>query len=388
MACAFRICRVVTVPLTFATLLREQIRRVVEAGFEVTLVSSPGPQLAEVACEAGARSYDLPMAREVSPFADLAALRELVRYLRRERFDLVHSSTPKAGLLVAMAGLLARIPRRLHTYTGQPWVELQGPMRWAAITSDRTVGRLDTHLYADSESQRRFLVAHDIVPEPRIRVLGDGSISGVDLRRFDPEAWQRESQLNRAELGIDHQAIVIAFVGRVTRDKGIRELVVAFNQLASERTDMHLMLVGPQEPERDPLPPETQREIVTNRRIHTVGFTDKPERYLALADVFCLPSYREGFGTVAIEAGAMRLPSVVSRITGLIDAIVDEQTGIVVPPKQVAPLAHALGRLIADPDLRRRMGAAARDRAMRCFDADVVNGLVVSEYARLLQPNR
>lgn len=384
MARAFRICRVVTVPLTFATLLRDQIRRVVDAGFELTLVSSPGAQLAEVARETAAGSYGLPMAREASPFADLTALRKLARYLRQERFDLVHSSTPKAGLLVALAGLQARIPIRLHTFTGQPWVELQGPMRWAAMTADRTVGRLDTHLYADSESQRRFLVAQGIVPESRIRVLGDGSIGGVDLRRFNRDTLQRESPVNRPALGIDHHAIVIAFVGRVTRDKGIRELVTAFNRLASERADIHLLLVGPQEPERDPLPPDTQEEIATNRRIHSVGFTENPERYLAVADLFCLPSYREGFGTVAIEAGAMRLPSVVSRVTGLIDAIVEDETGLMVPPKQVDPLVRALGRLIADPDLRSRMGAAARDRAMRSFDADIVNGLVVSEYKRLL----
>lgn len=356
----------------------------VEAGFDLTLVSSPGSQLEEVARESGARCHAIRMPREISPGGDIRALRALAGYLRQERFDLVHSSTPKAGLLVALAGAAARTPLRLHTYTGQPWVELRGPKRWAAKNADRAVGRLDTHLYCDSESQRRFLVSHRIVPEGRIRVLGAGSISGVDLRRFDPDARQFEGQHLRDSMGIGPDAIVVAFVGRVTRDKGIRELIAAFSRLAGETAQLHLLLVGPQEPERDPLPPETQREIAANPHIHAVGFTGAPERYLAAADLFCLPSYREGFGSVAIEAGAMRLPSVVTSVTGLVDAIVDGQTGLVVPPKDTAALGQALRQLIADPVLRRRMGAASRARAVSHFDADVVNGLVVGEYRRLL----
>lgn len=379
-----RICRVVTVPLTFATLLREQVRRVVEAGLDLTLVSSPGPQLDEVARESGARAYGLPMARKVSPLSDAAALRALASFLRRGRFDIVHSSTPKAGLLTALAGALARTPVRLHTYTGQPWVELRGPMRWAAMNSDRVVAQLNTHLYCDSESQRQFLVSHRIVSSSRIRVLGAGSISGVDTRRFDPDALSHERQRIRQELGIGRDAVVIVFVGRVTRDKGVQELIGAFTRLAATAGDLHLLLVGPQEPDLDPLPPDTQRDISSHANVHTVGFTDRPERYLAAADLFCLPSYREGFGSVAIEAGAMRLPSVVTRVTGLIDAVVHEQTGLLVPAKDSDALAQAMRRLIEDPELRRRMGAASRERAVRSFDAAIVNDLVVAEYRQLL----
>lgn len=379
-----RICRIVTVPITFATLLREQVRRIVEGGLDLTLVSSPSDVLPQLARESGARCHPIAMARGTSPAQDLASLAALTRFLRRERFDLVHSSTPKAGLLTAIAGLLARTPRRLHTYTGQPWVELQGAMRWAAMNADRAVARLDTHLYADSESQRQFLVARRIVPAERVRVLGAGSISGVDLRRFDPDALGEERQRVRGELVIGRDSLVIAFVGRVTRDKGIRELIAAFRELRGEQPGLHLLLVGPEEPERDPLPAETVEEITSNPQIHSIGFSESPERYLAAADLFCLPSYREGFGSVAIEAGAMRLPSVVTRVTGLVDAVVDEHTGLVVPAKDVGALVSALRRLIAAPDLRRRMGQASRERAVRHFDADFINGLVVAEYRRLL----
>ncbi len=379
-----RLCRIVTVPLTFATLLRQQVRCIAAAGLDLTLVSSPGEALNEVAREAGVRAHALPMAREPAPRRDLAALAALTRFLRRERFSLVHSSTPKAGLLTALAAGAAGVPFRLHTYTGQPWVERRGFVRWAAREADRLIGQLDTHLYTDSYSQRDFLVAQGLVRPDRLRVLGAGSISGVDLRRFDPAAWAGERGTIRARLGIAPEARVIVFVGRLTRDKGLPELVTAFQALSARLADVQLVLVGPLEPERDPLPLETQNAIDSNERIHAVGFSAKPERYLAAADLFCLPSYREGFGSVVIEAGAMGLPSVATRVTGLVDAVVEGETGRLVPPKDAHALAGALAELLESETLRRALGAAARQRAVQHFDAAAVNAAVVAEYRRLL----
>ena len=378
-----RLCRIVTVSLTFETLLREQIGRIVAAGFDLTLVCSPAEGMAGAAERAGARYVPVPMARQVSPRHDPISLAALLRLFRRERFDLVHSSTPKAGLLTAVAGRLAGTPRRLHTFTGQPWVELTGPMRAAARAADRVIGRLDTHLYADSASQRGFLIAEGIVAADRIAVLGAGSISGVDLRRFTP-ALAAERPAVRARLGIAPDARVIVFVGRVTRDKGIRELVEAFGAVAASRGDAALVLVGPLEPERDPLPPATVQAIASHPRIHAVGFCAEPERYLAAGDVFCLPSYREGFGTVAIEAGAMGLPVVATRVTGLVDAVVDGETGCLVPAKDAGALAAALAAVLDDRSLRQRLGEAGRARARRDFDAAIVDGAVVDEYRRVL----
>ena len=381
-----RLCRIVTVPMTFETLLRDQVRRIAAAGLDLTLICDPGNGLDAFARDAGARYLPLPLARQLSPRRDGVSLAGLVRIFRRERFDLVHSSTPKAGLLSAVAGRLAGIPRRLHTFTGQPWVELRGAMRLAARESDRMIGRLDTQLYADSHSQRDFLIAEGIVRADRIAVIGAGSISGVDLRRFDPATMAGARDQVRRQLGIDAAARVIAFVGRVTRDKGISELVEAFLAVHATRPDLALLLVGPFEPDRDPLPAATLEAIHSHPAIHSVGFCLQPERYLAAGDLFCLPSYREGFGTVAIEAGALGLPVVATRVTGLVDAVVDGETGRLVPAKDVAALIDVLAALLDAPAECRRLGEAGRRRAVTQFDAEAIDAAVVREYHRLLGP--
>ena len=377
-----RVCRVVTIPFTFATLLNRQIWHIADAGIDLTLVSSPDAEL-ELFHTVPVRCYPIPMAREPAPLRDLRSLIVLTRFLQRERFDIVHSSTPKAGLLTALAGFLARVPIRIHTFTGQPWMSMRGIVRRLIRAFDFVIGRLDTHLYADSHSQRDFLIAEGLIPADKIRVLGDGSISGVDLQRYDLSRLAGARAERRAQLGIAATATVIIFLGRVNRDKGIVELVDAFQILCAQHADVHLVLVGPLEPEHDPLPAQTLEKISVDPSIHVVGFQAKPEEYLALADIFCLPSYREGFGSVVIEAGALGLPSVVTRVTGLTDAVVDGETGLIVPPKDVPGLAQALTRLIESPDLRRRMGQAAHQRVIRSFDANKINQLVVDEYLRL-----
>lgn len=378
-----RLCRVVTVPLTFQTLLREQLRCIVAHRIDLTLVADPGAELDAVAADVGAAVASVPMRRQPAPFVDLLAAVRLSRVLSRNRFDIVHSSTPKAGLLTALAGTLARVPVRLHTFTGQPWIELTGVRRQIPRMCDGLVARLATNCYADSQSQKEFLVREGLVPSDKIAVLGFGSISGVDLARFSRATWGGPmSALTRRELGIPGAAPVIVFVGRVTRDKGICELLSAFGLVSQKIPDAHLMLVGPFEPERDPLPPETADRLRRHGRVRVVGFSPNPEKYLAAADIFCLPSYREGFGSVVIEAAAMGLPAVVTRVTGLVDAVVDGETGLVVPPKDSPALASALEHLLLAGPQRRAMGEAARLRASRDFSSHSVNEAVVEEYFR------
>lgn len=378
-----RVCRIVTVPITFSTLLRLQVKQILESGIDLTLVSSPGPELDEICRSVPVRCYPIRLARTPFPREDMVSLAKLFRFFFQERFDIVHSSTPKAGLLTALAGAAARVDIRMHTYTGQVWTELRGPKRWVTRKSDRLIGRLDTHLYADSHSQRDFLISERIVPSGKINVLGAGSISGVDLRRFDPAIMAQSRANMRTQLGVAQQSVVIVFVGRVTKDKGIIELIGAFQRLRAKYDEIDLVIVGPLEPERDPLPPEILTRIAMDSHIHMVGFVSQPEQYFALADIFCLPSYREGFGSVAIEAGALCLPTVATRVTGLVDAVVDGVTGILVPPKDEGSLARSLETLIDAPDLRVRMGQAARQRAVSHFDTAVVNQSVVDEYIRL-----
>ena len=379
-----KLCRVVTVPQTFQTLLLEQLRCIVAHDIELTLVSSPGPELNGLAREVGARALGISMERQPAPLADLCSLFKAVRLLSQNRFDIVHSSTPKAGFITALAGILARVPVRVHTFTGQPWVELAGLKRRIAKECDRITAKLATQCYADSPSQRDFLIAEGFMAPGKIAVIGAGSISGVDLQRFSLATWGgNTARQTRRELGIPSEALVVVFVGRVTKDKGIVELMAAFEILAGANPTVHLLLVGPFEPERDPLPAETLEQIKNHPRVHRVGFSATPEKFLAAADIFCLPSYREGFGSVVVEAAAMELPAVVARVTGLVDAIVEGVTGLIVPPKNVECLAEALRVLTASKELRQSLGQAARQRVVRSFDARVINEAVVAEYFRL-----
>jgi len=379
-----RICRAVTVPFTFDTLLHEQLRYLAEEGMDVTLVSSPGPVLEEIGKSLHLSYHAVPMARKPEPRRDLVSLFVLTRLFRHKRFDIVHSSTPKAGLLTALAGVLARVPVRIHTFTGQVWVGMGGLSRGIMRQCDWLMGRLNTHCYADSGSQRDFLVNEGLIAASRISVLGAGSISGVDLERFNPEVFGGKRAIApQRELGVSEQSLVILFVGRLTKDKGIRELVSAFRMLQIDGRDVELILVGPFEPERDPLPRETLYELSHNPRIHVVGFSREPEKYMAIADVFCLPSYREGFGSVVIEAAAMGVPAVVSRVVGLVDAVIDGETGLLVSPKEVDALRCALTKMLSAPEIRHRMGRAARERAVRDFDSRIVNRMVAEEYRKL-----
>lgn len=372
-----RVLRIATIPFFVLHHLEGQVRALVSAGHEVHVVTSPieGYERIQNLGVASVVPVDIP--RQISLVADLRALFALIAVLRRLRPDVVDSATPKAGLIAALAARLCGVPVRIHAFTGQAWVGRHGIVRWLARAADRLILRLNTQCYADSRSQADYLEAEGIAPRGALRVLGSGSITGIDLRRFDRVRLADDARRAREELGIARESKVLVFVGRLARDKGIAELVEAFAALGEGA----LVLVGPYETERDPLPVRTMEEIRRNPGIHAIGYDPAPERYLAMADVFCLPSYREGFGNVVIEAAALGVPCVGTRIVGLTDAVVDGETGVLVPPKDAGALRAALAALLADDARRQALGAAARARAVAEFDAEVVNRRVLAEYA-------
>lgn len=378
---ALRICRVATVPFVVVLHMRPQLDAAVRQGHSVVVLCSDGPEAARIREMAGVHLEIMPIARRISPWQDLIALVRLYAHFRRERYDVVHSMTPKAGLLAAVAAFLAGIPCRMHHFTGQPWMEMKGIARLLARASDRLIARLNTTCFADSASQAAYLEAEGITSRGKVRVLGDGSFSGVDLARFDPVRLRGEGAQIRRQLGIPSQALVVGYVGRVTTEKGIAELIEAQATL-SNQFDPWLLIVGPHHADIDPLPEEVSGVLKHGARARWVGYSEHPENYMVACDVLCLPSYREGFGIVLIEAAALGLPVVASRIVGVVDAVEDEVTGLLVEPKDPAALAVALGRLLADPQLRSRLGIAARARARARFGADRVNALLLEEYDR------
>ena len=380
-----RIVRLATVPFFLLHHLRSQIDALVAAEHEVVLISSPIDGADALERIAGVRFVPIDMSRGIAPLRDLAALVPMVRLFRSFRPDVVHSTTPKAGLLCALAGFLARVPVRLHTFTGQPWLELSGPVRWFSRASDWLISRLNTHCYADSPSQCDFLIAEGLCRAGDMSVLENGSLAGVDLSRFNSESLAGRALKCRETLAIPFTARVVLFIGRVTRDKGISELADAFSRIKAVDSQAYLVVVGPTEPERDPLPSALLQALESDERVRMTGYDADPEKYLAMADLLCLPSYREGFPNVVIEAGALGVPTVGTRINGLRDAVVDGVTGLLVPAKNAAALAEALASLLKNEPKRKQMGNAARERVRNLFDSRVVNSRVLEEYKRLLK---
>ena len=377
-----RICRIATVPFFLYNHLRGQISATIEAGHEVVLVSSAGAEVEWLKAIPGVKFKAIDIPRKISPLRDIRALFQLYLFFRKEKFDIVHSTTPKAGMLCAVSACFAKVPLRLHTFTGQAWMELEGMIRFIAKAGDRLTARLNTLCYADSASQKDFIVSEGIAPEEKIMVIGSGSLAGVDLSRFDPEKWAKNDI--RKELGIPEGHRVIAFIGRITKDKGIGELLEAFEKIRGLKCT--LLLIGPGEAKDGSLSEHARG--VDDPDIRMIGYSPEPERFLAATDIFCLPSYREGFGNVVIEAAAMGVPSVGTNIIGLRDAIVDGKTGVLVKPKDSSALACALESLLNDEGLRTNMGKAARRRAALEFSSEKVNSALLSEYDRLFQAEK
>jgi lipopolysaccharide/colanic/teichoic acid biosynthesis glycosyltransferase/glycosyltransferase involved in cell wall biosynthesis len=374
-----RICIVVAHELTVRAFLAPHLRAL-QSHYDVTVVvNTTNVALLE---ELGVEGTLVPLRieRYVAPWCDLTALWSLYRLLRAGCFDVVHSMTPKAGLLAMTAAWLARIPVRIHTFTGQVWVTHRGPARSTLRAFDTVVARLATTTLADSPSQRDFLVREGISAGDAVRVLGKGSVCGVDSMTFRPNGAVRQAV--RARLNIPSSDIVLLFVGRLTNDKGVLDLAGAFLAIADERQDVHLLLVGPDESRL-----RSRVESLCARhaaRLRFIEFTARPQDFMAAADVLCLPSYREGFGSVVIEAAACGVPAVASRIYGLVDAVEEGRTGLLHAPHDVQGLAELLRRLADDSGLRRTLGEAARCRAEADFPVSRLTNALLSFYAEML----
>lgn len=374
-----RLCYVVATEMTVSAFLAGHIRAAAER-YEVSVAMNANDPAALEKQGLRATLLPVPIERRISLWRDMCALWTLYRHFYHGRFDMVHSVTPKAGLVGMLAAKLAGVPRRLHTFTGQVWVTRRGWRRALLKMADRLLAGLTTHTLVDSASQRDFLVAEGVLPAAKAQVIGQGSICGVDTARFRPNEEARCSV--RGRLGIADSTTVLLFLGRLNRDKGILDLATAFAALAGRFPDLCMLLVGPDE---DGLA-EQVREICRTAadRLYFVGYTHEPESFMAASDIFCLPSYREGFGMAAVEAAAAGLPAVASRIYGITDSVADGQTGLLHPPGDAAAIAAAIACLLVDPDGRQAMGVQARKRVLADFSAEIISRELMVYYEKML----
>ena len=349
--------------------------------YEVGVLSSPGEEWAMLDKYGDAvRRIEVTMERHISPLRDLRSLWRLVRVFRRERPDMVHSMTPKAGLLCMLAAWITRVPVRVHMFTGLVFPTATGVKRRILMATDRLTCACATHVLPEGEGVKRDLLDNGITRKP-IKVLGYGNCRGIDLDRFDPTL--SEVQAEAAKLRKPEVFTFIA-IGRLVGDKGINELVAAFSRLNRELPATCLILVGPQEKELDPLSPATLSEIESNPAIEAVGNQADVRPWLAAADCHVLASYREGFPNVVIEAGAMGLPQIVTDINGANEIIINGRNGVIVPPKNADAIHASMSRMATDPAFRSVLAANARSLIASRYEQTYVRRCLYDFYHEIL----
>ena len=376
-----KIIRATTVPGSLNNFCRGLLSELQEReGYEVVALSSPGEALDEIRKREKVRTIDVAMQRHISPVNDLRSLWKLIRAFRREKPDMVHSMTPKAGLLCMMAAWICRVPVRIHTFTGLVFPTSIGLKRKILMATDWLTCACATHVIPEGEGVKNDLVTNRITRKP-LRVLGYGNVRGIDLNRFDPE---NPEVIKAAEIIRREEVLTFIFIGRLVGDKGIPELVKAFYRLNKELPDTRLLLVGREESQLDPLDSSTLKEISDNPAIEAIGQKSDVRPWLLASDIFVLPSHREGFPNVVIEAGAMGLPSIVTDINGSREIIHDGENGLIVPVKNANALYEAMKHLAETPEEIMTMAANARPMIASRFEQSFVRQCLKDYYKEIL----
>lgn len=349
--------------------------------YEVVLLSSPGPEMEAIAEKEGVKTIAVPMERHISLKKDVVSLFKLIKVFRREHPQMVHSMTPKAGLLCMVAAWLTRVPVRVHTFTGLVFPTAQGLKRKILMLTDAITCACATHIIPEGEGVKADLQNNGITKKP-MKILGYGNVRGIDMTRFS----RRESVMRMAENLRDSDVFTFLFVGRIVRDKGINELVAAFKRLNEEFPKTRLWLVGFFEENLDPVSSTTKSIIESNKSIEAVGekLADELLSYYAASDCFVFPSYREGFPNTVIEAGAMDLPCIVTDINGSREIISQGENGIIIPSKNEEQLYKAMKQMITDEKGRKKMTGNARKMIADRFEQSFVRQCLYDYYEEIL----
>ena len=365
------------------TFLRGQIQFMTERGIEVHVASSPGSELGAFGEQFAIPTHGVRMTRQITPLRDVLALVELWRLTRALRPDIVHAHTPKAGLLGMIAAAAAGVPARFYHMRGLPVVEARGPKRQLLLFTERIACALATRVLCVSHSLSARAKQLNLVREDKIEVFQAGSGNGVDaVSRFNPDRLAPDvREAIRAEYNIPRDALVVGFVGRIVRDKGVMELASAWEGLRRDFPQAYLLVVGLFENE-DAVPADVRSRLESDPSVRLIGLRwDTPPIYAAM-DVVVLPTYREGLPNVPLEAAAMMLPVVATLVDGCVDAVSDGQTGILVPARDAKALEGAIRTYLLDDALRRRHGAAGRERMLHLFQPQAIWKSVYGAYVK------
>lgn len=384
-----KLFRVTTVPMSLNILLKGQLRYL-NHYYQVTAISSSGRELLEVQDREGVETQAIEISRSISPLKDIISLYQLYRYFKREKPDIVHSITPKAGLLSMIAGKFAGVPIRMHTFTGLIFPSKNNGFKMLLIWMDRLLSHCATHIYPEGKGVQENLEKYKITQKP-LKIIGNGNVNGIDLNHFNLSHISKEVQDNlKMEMGIKPNDFVFIFVGRLVRDKGINELVTAFNlmnrkfnnQDPEANQSVKLLLVGELEQDLDPLEAVTLQQIQSNTHIISVGFQQDVRPYFAVSNVLVFPSYREGFPNVVLQSLALEVPAIVTNICGSSEMITRNENGLIVPVKSAALLAEAMEKLIFNPNLLFNLKSNSR-ASVQPFEQQMLWEALRKEYQRV-----
>ncbi|GAB5522315.1 MAG: glycosyltransferase family 4 protein [Roseivirga sp.] len=375
-----KLVRITTVPVSLKYLLRGQFKHFSSLGFDVVAVSADGPEIEEFVQEEGVSHRVIPLTRKITPFKDLYCIFKLYALIRREKATIVHTHTPKAGLIGMIAAYLARVPVRMHTVAGLPLMGTAGMKKKVLIGVEEITYRFATNVYPNSHALKNFIKQNICDDDNKIKVIANGSSNGIDTQFFKrtPEL-EEQAKAIRSEHGISEDAMVAIFIGRITGDKGMNELMSAMSQIKT----LKLFLVGDFEPDLDPLSPEAMTELNGNPDIIWVGFRSDVRPYLMAADFLVFPSYREGFPNVPLQAGALGLPGVLTDINGCNELVEHGVNGLLIEPRNAVSLEKAISRLMNEPELFASMKREARRMVEERYGREVVWKALEEEYSQL-----
>jgi len=381
-----KLIRITTVPLSLEKLLEGQLS-FMKQFFEVTAVSSEKEQLLTFGKQEGVTTFYLPLTRKITPFKDIRSVWRLYRFLKRETPQIVHTHTPKAGIVGMMAAYLAKVPFRLHTVAGLPLMEATGLKRVVLNAVERWTYRFSTRVYSNSKGLYDIILAEKLISKNKLKIIGNGSSNGIDANYFSKKHFSEEEITNKKiELGISENEFVFVFVGRIVKDKGINEMVAVFTKLQNSHPKISLVLVGPLESDLNPISSKTTKEISVNSKIFWTGYQNDVRLFLAIGNVFVFPSYREGFPNVVMQAGAMDLPAIVSDINGCNEIIHQHENGIIIPRKNETALFDAMEKLLIDKKLYNTLKQKSRSMILNRYNRQDMWQSILNEY-RILQYN-
>lgn len=379
-----KLIRTSTIATSLDCLLQGQLSFLKEK-YDVIAVSGEDSHLQEVREREGVKAISIEMQRNINLSKDLITLWKLYWLFKKEKPLIVHSITPKAGLLTMISGYLAGVPIRIHTFTGLIFPSKSGFVKHLLIVMDKILCRCATAIYPEGQGVKNDLIQYKITNKS-LKVIANGNVNGIDMQHFNPDLFsEEENQLFKTSLTMAADDFVFIFVGRLVGDKGINELIIAFKKLTSEIKNVKLLLVGTFEELFDPLLPETKQEITTNESIRFVGFQKDVRPYLAISDSLVFPSYREGFPNVVMQAGAMGLPIIATDINGSNEIIIENENGILFPVKNSNAVYVAMKKILSDDAFRMKLKHNARKMIASRYEQRVVWEGVSEEYKRLEQ---